>query len=178
MSIHLRHKPALLACCALIGCGALGSAAPQMLQVGSAQAIDGDSVSVEFRLKGVDAFEHDAVCADAQGRCTACGKDAQNLLKATLQSGRSIDISTSGSQSYDRMVATVAVDGRDAGETMIRSGYAIPIPKYLKDDPERLDRYSRAFETAITQRAGAFAGNWIKPEEWRRGARLKCEMMK
>ena len=158
------------------GCSAV--AASLSVVVPAARAIDGDSIAIEIRLKGIDAFEHDAVCADRNNRCTACGKLAQNQLAEIIEHGQrsgSIKITFSRSHSYDRIVATAETSGIDAGEAMIASGYAIPLPEYLRDDPARKDQYLRAYEQAKAEQRGAFSGNWVSPKDWRSGKRLQCE---
>lgn len=138
-----------------------------------ARALDGDTVAVDFRLLGVDAFERRQMCQRASG-CWACGKAAQDLASNKLKSGEAVITLTRG-QTYGRPVATVAIDGRDLGETMIRAGLAIPGAQYLRSDPARATRYQTAYRDAKVSKAGAFAGRWIAPSEWRKGARLTCE---
>lgn len=138
-----------------------------------ARALDGDTVSVDFRLLGVDAFERRQMCQRAN-TCWACGKAAQDLASNNLKSEEAVITLTRG-RTYGRPVATVTVGGRDLGEAMIRTGLAVPEAQYLRADPARAARYQRAFRDAQTRKTGAFAGRWIHPSEWRRGARLACE---
>jgi len=138
-----------------------------------ARALDGDTVAVDFRLLGVDAFERGQLCERADG-CWPCGKAAQDLAAKALRS-RTATIRLTPSTTYGRPVATVSVDGEDLGERMIRAGLAIPEPQYLRDDPARASRYAAASRRAITERAGALAGHWIAPTRWRHGDRLRCE---
>ena len=163
----------------LMSVGACSStASSQSINVPGARAIDGDSLAIEVRLQGFDAFEHDAVCADRNNKCTACGKLAQNQLAAILDQGQrsgTITITFTKTRSYDRLVGTATTSGFDAGEAMIASGYAIPQPQYLNDDPQRRERYQTAFETALREKRGAFSGKWIEPAKWRLGRRLTCE---
>lgn len=161
----------------IAGCSTV--AASQTVTVPSARAIDGDSIAIEIRLKGIDAFEHDAICVDNQNRCYACGKAAQNQLAAIIEQGErsgSITLNFSRSHSYDRIVATAESNGFDAGEAMISSGYAIPVPQYLGDDSARRERYGKAYQSAVANKRGAFGGTWLTPKDWRDGQRLKCEM--
>ena len=138
-----------------------------------ARALDGDTVSVDFRLLGADAFERRQLCQKASG-CWKCGKAAQDFAAKALRS-RSATISLRPSSSYGRPVATVVVDGAALGERMIRAGLAIPELQYLRDDPARARRYASAFAQAKAGRAGAFAGSWLEPSRWRHGQRLTCE---
>ncbi|WP_210358994.1 thermonuclease family protein [Sphingomonas beigongshangi] len=147
-------------------------AAPQTFDA-QGRAIDGDTVAVDFRLLGVDAFERRQLCRNASG-CWTCGKAAQDFAAKALRSGAAT-ISLRPSSSYGRPVATVRVAGQDLGERMIRAGLAIPQVQYLRHDPARSRRYATAFTQAKAGRAGAFAGSWLEPSRWRRGERLRCE---
>lgn len=138
-----------------------------------ARALDGDTVSVDFRLLGVDAFERRQQCMRANS-CWPCGKAAQDLASKSLKDGNATIRLTPG-RSYGRPVAIVTVAGRDLGETMIRAGLAIPEAQYLRSDPARSSRYQAAFREAQARKAGGFAGRWLAPANWRRGARLACE---
>lgn len=176
-----QHKPQgrtgiIAASLAIAACTSIASG--QTIPVPAARAIDGDSIAIEIRLKGVDAFELDAICADQTNRCTQCGKAAQNLLAGLLAQGQrsgTIAVTFSNNSSYNRIVGTATSNGTDLGETMIAAGYAVPMHQYLKDDPNRSRRYQAAYEKALTSKNGAFGGTWINPSEWRQGARLKCE---
>ena len=138
-----------------------------------ARALDGDTVAVDFRLLGVDAFERRQLCQNASG-CWKCGKAAQDFAAHALRS-KTATISLKTASSYGRPVATVMVDGQDLGERMIRAGLAVPELQYLREDAARGRRYSSAFMQAKAARAGAFAGSWLEPSRWRHGQRLTCE---
>ncbi|AOH87144.1 nuclease (plasmid) [Sphingomonas panacis] len=138
-----------------------------------ARALDGDTLAVDFRLLGVDAFERRQLCERSSG-CWACGKAAQDLAANALRAATAT-IQLMPSSTYGRPVAVVTVDGQDLGERLIRAGLAIPETGYLRNDPARAARYTAAFAKATAGRAGALAGRWIEPSQWRRGARLQCE---
>jgi endonuclease YncB( thermonuclease family) len=166
---------ALLLGCALLGaCGqAPGSAvSPDTLQA-SADAVDGDTVSVHFRLLGVDAVERRQQC-ERQGQCWKCGKVASTVASRMLDNAKTA-ITMTGDQTYGRPVATVLADGEDLGLALIRTGFALPLEEYLEHDPERLRAYEDAFDRAKAAKLGIHAGEWIKPSEWRKGRRLSCE---
>tara|TARA_B100002049_G_C15923054_1_gene308917 strand:+ start:24 stop:530 length:507 start_codon:yes stop_codon:yes gene_type:complete len=161
-----------LAGAAALSFAASAAAAPQTFDA-KARALDGDTVAVDFRLLGVDAFERRQLCQSASG-CWACGKAAQDFAATALRS-KAATISLRSGSSYGRPVATVVVDGQDLGERMIRAGLAVPELQYLRDDAARVRRYASAFAQAKARRAGAFAGSWLQPSRWRHGQRLKCE---
>ncbi|TGX49064.1 thermonuclease family protein [Sphingomonas gei] len=137
------------------------------------RALDGDTVAVDFRLLGVDAFERRQPC-ERRGACWQCGKAAQDYA-ATLLRSKTAQIRLSPSTTYGRPVATVTVDGADLGERLIRAGLALPKAQYLRGDPRRAARYATAFSQAKAAKAGALSGGWIEPSRWRRGERLQCE---
>jgi endonuclease YncB( thermonuclease family) len=140
---------------------------------GKARALDGDTVAVDFRLFGVDAFERRQLCERRDG-CWQCGKAAQDLAADLLRT-KAVDIKLTGASTYGRPVAIVTVDGADLGERLIRAGLAIPEIRYLADDPARARRYEAAYAQAKASGAGAIGGRWIVPAKWRQGERLQCE---
>lgn len=164
----------LLACTLLAGCdqAAGGSAAPETLRA-SADAVDGDTVSVHFRLLGVDAVERRQEC-ERNDRCWKCGKAASSVVSNTLEH-EPATIALTGDETYGRPVATVTAGAKDLGLTLIRTGFAVPMAQYLRQDPERLRAYEEAYAAAKADRIGVHAGEWIEPSEWRKGRRLSCE---
>lgn len=157
----------------LIGGALLASASWSQTFDAKARALDGDTISVDFRLLGVDAFERGQLCQRVSG-CWQCGKAAQDFAANALRS-KAATIRLVPSSSYGRPVAVVTVDGADLGERLIRAGLATPQAAYLRHDPARMRAYKAAFASARRQGAGAFAGDWIEPSRWRHGDRLRCE---
>ena len=140
------------------------------------RAIDGDTVSIDIRLFGADAFEKRQMCRTTSG-CWPCGKAAQDYASKLLKANPAT-IRLTGKQSYGRPIGTVDVGGQDLGETMIAAGLAVPATSYLKGDPERAERYVAAYGKAERQRVGAHAGYFLDPAKWRHGERLSCEARK
>ncbi|WP_267381485.1 MULTISPECIES: thermonuclease family protein [unclassified Sphingomonas] len=138
-----------------------------------AHAIDGDTVAVDYRLLGADAFEKHQLCRRADG-CWPCGKAAQDFTSRLLKRSE-ITIRTVGTASYGRPVATVDVDGEDLGQALIENGLAVPRPSFLKADPARASRYQAAYDHAVAAHTGAHAGSFLDPADWRHGKRLACE---
>ena len=141
--------------------------------VAKGRAIDGDTVSIDVRLLGADAFEHKQLCRIGNG-CWPCGKAAQDLTSRMLKE-RTATIRLTGKASYGRPIGTVEIDGQDLGEAIIGAGLALPETDFLDRDPDRARRYVAAFDRAVARRAGAHAGYYIQPSKWRRGERLACE---
>jgi len=159
---------------ALLGACSASRAEPDATGIeGKARAIDGDTVAIDFRLLGADAFERKQWCEMPSG-CAPCGKAAQDFAARFLARGPAT-LRLTGQSSYGRPIAIAEVAGQDLGEAMIRAGYAVPRPQYLTHDSDRRARYEAAFADAKTAKAGALAGEWIDPADWRKGERLTCE---
>lgn len=138
-----------------------------------AHAIDGDTVAIDYRLLGADAFEKRQLCRRDDG-CWPCGKAAQDFASRLLKRSE-VTLRTVGTASYGRPVATVEVDGKDLGEALIENGLALPRPGFLKTDAARASRYQAAYDRAVAAHAGAHAGYFLDPADWRHGKRLSCE---
>ena len=149
------------------------AASPASTIAARGRALDGDTVTIDIRLSGADAFESRQWCQGNTG-CWQCGKAAQDLAARMLKGGEAT-IRLTGSASYGRPVGTVTVDGRDLGETMIAAGLALPVTGDLRADPARAARYVAAYDRAVAARIGAHEGSFIEPARWRRGERLSCE---
>lgn len=166
---------------ALLSVACTGAATPSAEQRSMAtgqvtargRAIDGDTVSIDVRLLGADAFEMRQMCRSRDG-CWRCGKAAQDYASRLLKGGNA-RITMTGKRSYGRPVGTVSVGGHDLGEAMIEAGFALPATAFLTADPERARRYVAAYDRALSRHAGAHAGFFIEPARWRRGERLSCE---
>jgi len=163
----------LLTALAAVSCSASSQVTNDRAFDARARALDGDTVAVDFRLLGVDAFERRQMCEGRDG-CWSCGKAAQDLAAKLLRS-KTAEIKLTSSSTYGRPVATVSVDGDDLGERLIGAGLAVPEAQYLRSDPGRAARYEAAFARAKARKTGALAGRWTEPSKWRRGERLQCE---
>lgn len=86
-----------------------------------------------------------------------------------------VTIRTVVTASYGRPVATVDIEGQDLGETLIENGLAVPRPGFLKTDAGRATRYQTAYDRGVAAHAGAHAGYFLDPADWRHGKRLNCE---
>ena len=138
-----------------------------------AHAIDGDTIAIDYRLFGADAFEKRQLCRRSDG-CWPCGKAAQDFTSRLLKRNE-VTIRTVGTASYGRPVATIDVAGKDLGEALIENGLAVPTPSFLKADPTRANLYEGAYQRAIAGHVGAHAGYFLNPADWRHGRRLSCE---
>jgi micrococcal nuclease len=145
-----------------------------------AHALDGDTLTIDLRLLGVDAFEAHQMCRTGSGQCSACGEAARHHLKQLLfqklnsRGSKTVSISFVATSSYGRPMITALSDGTDVGLSLIRAGLAVPETLYLTNDRARAQHYLAAFAEAKAAKRGAHSGAWIKPSAWRRGQRLGC----
>jgi endonuclease YncB( thermonuclease family) len=90
------------------------------------------------------------------------GPEATKAMQRFVSRG-TLDIRPTGSRSWDRIVAYVSVDGRDAGRELVASGLAWREPRYDRDG-----RYSEPQQKARAQRRGLWRqSNPIAPWQWR-----------
>lgn len=118
---------------ALSGCtqeAAIPSAdaqAPSGDLAGVASVIDGDTIEIHgtrIRLSGYDTPERGARCGDQN-----VYQRAANELDEFI-AGRTVRCAASGTDSYDRTVATCSVNGTDLGEHMVSEGWGRDWPRY------------------------------------------------
>lgn len=127
------------------------------------RVVDGDGLRVGsevIRLWGIDAPERDQTCT-VEEAVHPCGEDATFLLGALVMQGN-LTCETQDTDRYGRTVARCFAGGRDLAGEMVRHGYALDWP-----------RYSNGFYAAQEQEArehgrGMWAGEFVKPWEWRR----------
>ena len=133
---------------------------------GPARVIDGDSLEVageRIRLHGIDAPEGRQLCL-IDGKQWQCGQHAANIL-ADFISGRPVTCKDLGRDRYKRIIARCAVAGEDMGSWLVSEGLAFAYRRYS------LDYVDQEAEAQAAQR-GLWAGEFVKPWDWRRGKRL------
>lgn len=151
-------KKTTLACAALVLAPVTASA--QMVS-GSAEAIDGDSLSVSglpFRLFGIDAPELQQTCNRA-GEVWACGEESKRQLQALI-SGARVSCGGMGQDDFGRTVAVCSVAGSELNKTMVAGGWATAFRKYS-------DAYVRQEEQAKAGRLGIWGSEFIFPQDYR-----------
>ena len=132
---------------------------------GVARVIDGDTLDVgevRVRLHGVDAFERGQSCDLATGPW-ACGTAATTALKSRAE-GRRLSCRVLDTDRYGRKVSRCERDGVDVARALVDDGLALAYRRYSAD-------YVAAEEAARARRAGAWAGSFDRPEQWRRRGR-------
>ena len=129
---------------------------------------DGDSLKIDgqrIRIHGIDAVELHQQCGKP---CWPCGRKAADEMKRILTTPpicKEID-----RDRYGRSVSECTAGGKDIGEAMIRSGYAVPYTTFLRG--EKLRRYEAVHQEAIRNKRGIHTGLFDRPDRWRKGDRI------
>lgn len=142
----------LLIICAVLLATACAVAASQSVSV-----YDGDTLTVDgvkWRLWGVDAFERHQDC-----EVGPCGLFARDHLAALVR-GKVVTCEQRG-RSYDRIVGRCWADVDLAG-AQVEAGWALDYTRYSKGE------YADEEAEAQYELRGAWAGEFVRPEEWRK----------
>ncbi len=128
---------------------------------GTVKIIDGDSIEIKnekIRFLGIDAFEKKQECIRKDGTKYKCGEAAiSNLLM--IISGQPIRCMAKKKDRYKRWLATCYIVKLDISENMVLYGNAF---SYMSK------KYKNVENEAKKVRAGAWAGEFIFPWEWRK----------
>lgn len=133
---------------------------------GVARVIDGDTLDVggvRVRLHGVDAFERGQVC-DLPTGGWPCGAAATTAMRSRAE-GRRLVCEVRDTDRYGRKVSRCEREGVDVARALVEDGLALAYRRYSAD-------YVAAENAARARRAGAWAGSFDRPEQWRRRGRL------
>ena len=140
---------------------------------------DGDTYVVHIRSSGIDAPEIKQMCESEKGKCYPCGTRSRAFLRGLIAgSGNAamgvpeIQFRVWGTGKYGRPIATAYVGGLDVHLELVRRGWAIVYPKYLRAKLKA--DYISAEREAKSAKRGIWQGNFISPAKWRRGKRLAC----
>ena len=140
---------------------ALPLPAPALDLIGSARAVDGDTLEVagqKVRLFGIDAPELDQVC-ERDGRRWACG-DASRAALARIVGGRQLTCELRDIDRYGRNVAICMAGGDDVAALMVRQGLALAYRRYS-------GRYVNAEAAARSEGLGLWTSTYVVPEDYR-----------
>ena len=128
---------------------------------GKVRIIDGDSIEIKnekIRFLGIDAFEKKQECIRKDGTKYKCGEAAiSNLLM--IISGQPVRCVTKKKDHYKRWLATCYIGTLDINENKVLYGNAF---SYMSK------KYKTAENEAKKVSAGAWAGEFIFPWEWRK----------
>ncbi len=133
---------------------------------GTARVIDGDTIDIggsRIRLHGIDAPESGQACMIGTRRWN-CGLQATAALRGLI-GGRPVHCTVSGRDRYGRGIAVCTISGADVNAWMVANGWALAYRRYSRD-------YVRHEDKARAGRLGIWRGEFVKPWDWRRGARL------
>ena len=131
-----------------------------------ARIIDADTVEIageKLRLEGIDAPESRQTCKRA-GKRYDCGKEATSALRVKIGKA-SITCKDDTRDQYDRLIAVCYLDDMDLNGWLVRHGHALAYRRFSK-------RYVAAEDEARKAKRGIWQGQFIKPWQWRQGARL------
>jgi endonuclease YncB( thermonuclease family) len=150
----------ILAVALAAGIGLLARPAGRLIE-GSVQVVDGDSLrmgDIDIRLKGLDAPELKQTCSRA-GRTYPCGTTARDALLAIVAHGTP-RCRVTGRDRYHRSLARCVVDGRDIGARLVEEGVAVAYGDYEREEGR-----------ARMRSVGLWAGEFERPNAWRRSHR-------
>jgi len=119
--------------------------------------------TASVRFHGIDAPESRQLCR-LDGKPWQCGKDAANAL-ANKIARRPVTCEDLGRDRYKRIIARCTVAGEDLEAWMVANGWALAYRRFSLD-------YVDEEADAQAARRGVWAGEIVKPWEWRRGKRL------
>ena len=117
-----------------------------------------------LRLLGVDAFERLQTCGDGKGGHWYCGAVATARLRQLVaMPGFSCQVDEEFVDRHAREFAVCHVGGEDVGKTLVSEGLAFAYG--------RRTRYIAIEEEAKSEKRGAWAGTFVRPQFFRSGAR-------
>lgn len=118
--------------CALLLSGCLSAVAEKEPQpsgelVGVASVVDGDTIEIRgtrIRLSGFDTPERGSMCGQTNVYQAAA------LALSDFIGSRNVECAVSGTDQYDRTIATCSVKGTDLGTHMVQNGWGRDWPRY------------------------------------------------
>ena len=130
--------------------------------------VDADTLEVagqKVRLQGIDAPESAQSCRQAGGPRYPCGEHATQALRTRIGPD-AVTCTIEGRDRYMRALGICyAADGTDLNGWLVRQGHALAYRRYST-------KYVPQEDQAKAAQAGLWAGAFIKPWDWRRGARV------
>ena len=130
--------------------------------------VDADTLEVagqKVRLQGIDAPESAQSCRQAGGHRYQCGDHATQALRTRIGT-EAVTCTIEGRDRYLRALGICyAADGTDLNGWLVRQGHALAYRRYST-------KYVPQEDQAKAAQAGVWAGEFVPPWDWRRGARL------
>lgn len=165
----------------LVGAAAIMLAVPLPARTERYSVYDGDTLEVvdnacllahfhlpcpaqRLRLYGVDAFERAQSCRYADGKRWECGAVATRRLQELVDTpGFGCQVDKEFVDRHAREFAVCTVDNKDVGAILVSEGLAFAYG--------RRTRYIAIETEAKADHRGAWAGNFVRPQYFRAGAR-------
>ncbi len=123
--------------------------------------IDGDSVSLQMRIAGIDTPEIKQKCQKYANKTIDCGKLSKRYLRNLLKSlSGEIKISPIGVDNYQRILIKIYKGDINIGRRMVESGMAYSYKNTYRQEEDLAKAEKRGF--------WAFATPPIKPYKWRK----------
>jgi endonuclease YncB( thermonuclease family) len=135
-----------------------------LLTAPNIRVVDGDtfeSQNIKFRLWGVDAFEMKQTCQAADKSEYKCGENSKEALQEIITQANEIKCTELKKGRYKRSIVRCIIDGVPLGELLTRSGWALDYTQYSNNAFKVFE------EEAANRKAGAWAGCFVKPWDWR-----------
>ena len=130
--------------------------------------VDADTLEVagqKVRLQGIDAPESAQSCRQAGGQRYQCGDHATQALRTRIGPD-AVTCTIEGRDRYMRALGICyAADGTDLNGWLVSQGHALAYRRYST-------KYVPQEDQAKAAQAGVWAGAFVPPWDWRRGARL------
>jgi endonuclease YncB( thermonuclease family) len=126
---------------------------------GRVQVTDGDTLRMgenRLRLKGIDAPEMRQTCF-RNGRSYSCGETARDRLVGMVQR-QQVQCRPAGRDRYKRLLTYCTANGRDLNAAMVAEGWAVSYGREYQAEEAQARRRS----------AGLWAGEFERPQDWRR----------
>ncbi|HIC40258.1 MAG TPA: thermonuclease family protein [Piscirickettsiaceae bacterium] len=123
--------------------------------------VDGDSISMQMRIAGIDTPEIRQKCSKTQFQVIDCGRLSKNYLKKTLQNlPGELSIEPVGIDYYNRILVRVYKGDVNVGKLMVEAGMAFSYK----------DTYRKEEELAKEDKLGFwdFYTPPIEPYKWRK----------
>lgn len=137
---------------------------------GVASVVDADTLDIHgerIRLASIDAPESGQRCLSAAGKLERCGSIAANALDQWINRNP-VTCAVEGKDRYGRLLAECSVRGDSVQGWLVSNGHALAYRTYSK-------AYISTETQAKRAKAGMWAGRFVSPWDWRKGARLPGE---
>lgn len=139
-----------------------GLARSELWTTGKAEVVEGHTLNLNgfrVRLQGIDAPGIKQQCI-RRGAAYACGAESAEVLRA-LVTGKEIQCRLDAMDQYGRDLVTCFIGEIDVNQYMVEKGHAVAYRGYLP-------AYEAAEERARLGKHGMWAGQFERPDEWRR----------